>query len=256
MFAQERQDKICEMLKKNGAVVTSDLVEIFGVSIETIRRDLLTLQENGVLSKVHGGAVSKNDIKPFSILNERMKQFDTGKKNLAEKAAELVTDGDIIGIDSGSTAVAFAQALQTKFTDLTVITHSLDVFNILNRQFQVILCGGHYMSGENAFYGALTLNTIEQLHIKKAFVCPTAVSLEYGIFDYQNELYQVQKALMKAAEETVILADSSKFEKTALLKIDDMKNEYIYVTDCGLPSELRRLYATNNIEIYTGKNKN
>lgn len=255
MFAQERQEKICEMLKNNGAVITSDLVEIFGVSIETIRRDLLNLQQSGALIKVHGGAVSKNDIKPFSNLDERMEQFDKGKKNLAEKATELVSEGDIIGIDSGSTALAFAQALQSKFTNLTVITHSLDVFNILNRQFRVILCGGHYMGGENAFYGSLTLNAIGMLHIKKAFICPTAVSLEYGIFDYQNELYQVQKALMQSAEQTVILADSSKFEKTALLKIDDMKNEYIYVTDCGLSSELRRLYATNNIQIHTGKDK-
>ena len=76
MFAQERQEKICEMLKNNGAVVTSDLVEIFGVSIETIRRDLLNLQQSGALIKVHGGAVSKNDIKPFSNLDERMEQFD------------------------------------------------------------------------------------------------------------------------------------------------------------------------------------
>lgn len=256
MFAQERQEKICEMLKNNGAVVTSDLVEIFGVSIETIRRDLLNLQQSGLLLKVHGGAVVKNDIKPFSNLNERMEQFDKGKKNLAYRAAELAAEGDIIGIDSGSTAAAFAQALQTKLTDLTVITHSLDVFNILSRQFHVILCGGHYMRGENAFYGPLTLNMISQLHIKKSFICPTAVSLEYGIFDYQNELYQVQRALMKAAEQTVILADSSKFEKTALLKLDDMKNEYVYVTDSGLSPELRRLYETNNIEIYTGKDGN
>ena len=200
--------------------------------------------------------MAKNDIKPFSNLNERMEQFDKGKKNLSERAAELAAEGDIIGIDSGSTAAAFAQALQTKLTDLTVVTHSLDVFNILSQKFQVILCGGHYMRGENAFYGPLTLNMISQLHIKKSFICPTAVSLEYGIFDYQNELYQVQRALMKAAEQTVILADSSKFEKTALLKLDDMKNEYVYVTDSGLSPELRRLYETNNIEIYTGKDGN
>ena len=256
MFAQERQDRICEMLKNNGAVVTSDLVEIFGVSIETIRRDLLSLQQSGLLLKVHGGAVAKNDIKPFSNLNERMEQFDKGKKNLSERAAELAAEGDIIGIDSGSTAAAFAQALQTKLTDLTVVTHSLDVFNILSQKFQVILCGGHYMRGENAFYGPLTLNMIGQLHIKKSFICPTAVSLEYGIFDYQNELYQVQRALMKAAEKTVILADSSKFEKTALLKLDDMKNEYFYVTDYGLSPELRKLYEANNIEIYTGADGN
>lgn len=112
------------------------------------------------------------------------------------------------------------------------------------------------MRGENAFYGPLTLNMIGQLHIKKSFICPTAVSLEYGIFDYQNELYQVQRALMKAAEKTVILADSSKFEKTALLKLDDMKNEYVYVTDYGLSPELRKLYEANNIEIYTGVDGN
>ena len=255
MFAHERQDKIFAMINNNGAVVTSELVSIFGVSIETIRRDLLTMEQAGQLLRVHGGAVSKNGVKPFYNLDERMEQFDSGKKNLAQKAAELVEEGDIIGIDSGSTAAAFAEVLKTKFTNLTVITHSMDVFNILSSQFSVILCGGQYMQKENAFYGSLTLNMLEHLHIQKSFICPTAVSLEYGIFDYQHDLYQIQKALMKISEKSIILADSSKFEKTALLKLDDMKNDFDYVTDCYIPEKLIELYKKNDIKIHIGKSQ-
>ena len=109
------------------------------------------------------------------------------------------------------------------------------------------------MQKENAFYGPLTIDMLKHLHITKAFICPTAVSLEYGIFDYQHELYQIQKAMMNISERTVILADSSKFEKTALLKIDDMKNDYDYVTDFNISEKLIELYRKNDIKIHIGK---
>lgn len=253
MFAHERQDRIFEMINKNGAVVTSELVSIFKVSIETIRRDLLTMEQDGRLLRVHGGAVAKSGVMPFYSLDERMEQCDNGKRNLAEKAAELVENGDIIGIDSGSTAMAFAEILKIRFTNLTIITHSMDVFNILSPNFDVILCGGIYMQKENAFYGPLTIDMLKHLHITKVFICPTAISLEYGIFDYQHELYQIQKAMMNISERTVILADSSKFEKTALLKIDDMKNDYDYVTDFNISEKLIELYRKNDIKIHIGK---
>ena len=160
MLAKERQDKIYDIIKNNGAVTTSGLVEFFGVSTETIRRDLLDMEQHGQLLRVHGGAVAKRDMKPFLALKERNNEYGRQKRNLAFKAAEFISEGDIIGIDSGSTAVIFAETIRDRFSSLTVITHSLDVFNILCGKFSVILCGVHYMSNENAFYCPLPLDTV------------------------------------------------------------------------------------------------
>ena len=254
MFAKERQDKIYEIVKNNGAVTTPALVELFDVSIETVRRDLLEMERHGLLSRVHGGAVAIGEMKPFLNLNERNKEFTEQKRYLALKASEFISDGDIIGIDSGSTAISFSKVLKEKFSKLTVITNSLDVFNMLCDSFSVILCGGYYLPNEKAFYGSLTLSMLKNLHMQKAFVFPSALSLEYGICDYQEDLYPIQKQLIQSSDDIFVLADSSKFEKKALLKVEEMKKTYTYVTDSDLPEELLQLYRENDRIIYKGEN--
>ncbi len=252
MFAKERRDKIYELILKNNAVTVANLVEKFGVSIETVRRDLLEMESGGLLTRVHGGAVVKNEMKHFSNLTERNQEHSPQKRELSLKACEFINEGDIIAVDSGSTAIFFAEALKEKFTKLTVITYSLDVFNILNshKEFSVILCGGHFMKGENTFYGPVVLNTLSSIHAEKAFIFTSAVSLEHGICDYRQEFYENQKALLANSGEIFVLVDSSKFEKTALLKLADMQNDYIYITDSDLPYELKELYKENGIKIY------
>lgn len=257
MFATERQDRIYELIQKKGAVNITSLVEVFGVSAETIRRDLLAMEGQGKLLRVHGGAVAKRDMKPFFDLQERNKEYSRQKQELAEKAVEFVEDGDIIAIDSGSTAIFFAEAVQMKNLRLTVVTHSLDVFNILCRHklITTILCGGYYMEKENAFYGEIALDTLRTLHVQKAFLCPSGVSYVEGICDYQNDLIQIQKQLLRDADEVYILADSSKYEKKAFLKMDDMSIKHRYITDSGLSEEMRAFYQEKGINIYIGGSK-
>lgn len=257
MLANERQDMICSLLRQNGTVTTAELVERFAVSIETIRKDLLSLEQRGLLLRVHGGAVAKGNMKPFAALQQRNRQNGAQKCALAAKAMAFLSEGDIIGIDAGSTAITFAETLKKSFSRMTVVTHSLDVFEILrdHAEFSVILCGGQYKRTENAFYGALTLDMLGSLHLGKAFLFPSAVSLEYGICDYDDDLYLIQRQMMRSSDEIYILADSSKFEKKALLRLDEMRREYRYVTDGGLPDGLKTLYRENNMEIFIGGGK-
>jgi len=254
LFAENRQDKIYELIEEYGAVTTAALVNEFGVSVETIRRDLLTMEEKGLLKRVHGGAVGVLKMKPFSSLKERNKEFSREKKTLSVNAAGFIEEGDIIAVDEGSTAISFAHILKERFSSLTIVTHSLDVFNILcnHKDFEVILCGGHFLKEENAFYGELALEALRKVHVQKAFIFPSAVSIEFGICDYGHELYQMQKQMLGMADQVYILADSSKFETKALLKIDDMRTEYYYITDDLLSVGLKKLYRENDIKIFTG----
>lgn len=255
MLAKERQEQICKMLRKNGAVTASKLVVQFGVSLETIRRDLLEMEREGRLTRVHGGAVTRSDMKPFFDLDRRNAEYSDEKKSLTLKAMDFIAEGDVIAVDGGSTAIPFAEALKTRFENLTVVTYSLDIFNRLceHADFHVILCAGDYDKLERAFYGPYAMQMMESFHAQKVFVCPSGVSLEKGIFDYMTNVYAMQMKLIRSADEVFILADSSKFEKTGLYKLSDMEKAYTYITDGKLPTELLELYRQNDITIYRGE---
>lgn len=255
LFAEKRQELIEEMLHRNKAVTTKELMETFSVSIETVRRDLLYMEQKKILKRVHGGAVIMGETKPFKDLNYRLNENDESKKNLCAIAAHVVKEGDIIGIDTGSTAVYFAQELKNRFENLTVVTYSLDVFNILcrHKDFKVFLCGGSFYPQENAFAGIFAADALKKLNMQKIFLFPYAVSWQHGICSYLEELYPLQKLLLEQGDKVYILADSSKFECKALFKIADMDFRYFYITDKYLPKKLKNMYSQNNIKIIIDK---
>ena len=160
-------------------------------------------------------------------------------------------------IDSGSTAAVLAEELRRSFKRLTVITYSLDILDILKdcREYTLILCGGQFIPSEKSFCGSLVLDAISRIHAYKAFICPAAVSIEHGIGDFQDSLGMIQKAMLSAADKVYILADSSKFEQSAMLKVSDLRSDYICVTDSGISDELIKLYAENGITILKGGNR-
>ncbi len=255
MFANERHQKILSMLKTNGAVTTAELIDVFSVSIETVRRDLLQLERSGQLQRVHGGAIIPGNMRPYSDLPHRLEANQHGKEALSATAALLVEEDDIIYIDSGSTAYYFAKELANTFSRLTVITHSMDVFKTLSPKegFRIILCGGCYHAREQAFYGSITLDALQQLHVRKAFLCPSAISLKNGVWDYDRDLIQVQKQILSICDTAFFLVGSEKFETNALLKLCDTAPNHVYVTDPGLSAQYRQLYREHERTVITCK---
>jgi len=134
LIAKERQNMILSRLQVNGTVSVTELAELQQVSIETVRRDLLLLEQQGLLQRVYGGAVKSVEMKAYPDLPHRKEDNREAKLELAETAASLVQEHDVLYIDAGSTAVFFAQALQRRFSQLTVITYSMDVFEILRQK--------------------------------------------------------------------------------------------------------------------------
>lgn len=254
MLAKERQNQIFEIIKRSGAVETAKLAELFGVSIETIRKDLILLENQNALLKIHGGAVSKAQMSPRQMLSARCEVNGPQKMKLAKKAMKFISEGDVIGIDEGSTAIVFAKLLCENFSRLTVVTYSLDVLNILSEceGFELILCGGSYMKSERIFCGREALKTLKNIRVNKAFLFPTAISIEYGICGYNDSILQIQEQLIKSAGSVYVLADSEKFEKNALKKLCDNDQEFVYITDDELKPEILKAYKENNIKILTG----
>ena len=254
MFAIERHQAILKLIDEKGNVTISELVKLFGVSSETIRKDLLSLEKNKALLRTHGGAVSITKNNTPASLKVRKSQCQPEKTELCHYAMRFIENGDIVAIGEGSTAVELAKLIECTISRLTVITNSLEIFNILssNSGIELVLCGGDYIRDELAFAGNITINTINQLHTQKAFIFPSAVSLKFGITDYFKNFYALQKAYMENTDKVFILADSEKFEKAAYLKLESINPEYTYITDSGLSDEIYKLYQENNINIIKG----
>lgn len=251
MLAKERQKIICEMLQKKGAVETSYLSNFFNVSVETIRKDFLALEKSKELIRTHGGAIVTGNVKSALNLSERCEENTEGKQCLVLKALNCISEGNIIAIDEGSTAIMLATAIRDKFHDLTVITYSLDVFNILcnEKNFKLILCGGNYMKSERCFCGAQTLDCLKKLYFQKSFIFPSSISLEFGICFFTDKFSEILNELVRSSEQIFILADSSKFEKRSMYKLCEMNDKFYYLTDDSMSKELRSLYNKNNINI-------
>lgn len=254
MFADERKTKIAEMLKKRTSVTTTELTEMFEVSVETIRRDLENMESQGLLKRVHGGAVAIRELQNYTSLSGRRREHLPEKHSLALKACSYIKEGDFIALDAGSTAYELAALLGERFHALTILTHSLEVMKILEEQenIRVVLAGGFYLPEEKCFCGHLALDMICQFHISKCFIAPAAISLNFGISDHIQELIAIQRAFLEIADQAYILADSSKFESCAPLKISGFNPKFLCITDSGLPDEVCEAYKKASIDVVRG----
>jgi DeoR/GlpR family transcriptional regulator of sugar metabolism len=251
LFANERYAKIVEMLRGRSTVTVSELMKLFGVSIETVRRDLQYLEGQHVLKRVHGGAVSNHKMKSFAKLDERMSENKQLKQQIAQIALPFIHDGDTIAIDSGSTAMELVPLLKERRQRLTIITNSPEVFGSLcnTEGFQLILIGGQYLREERAFYGHIAMDAINRLHFSKAFIFPSSVSLMNGIGVFVHELFDIQRAYINNADEVFILADSTKFETSATIKLCDLSPSFNLITDSGMSEHTYKLYKENGFQI-------
>lgn len=249
MLAIERRNQIANLVQQNGNVTISELTALFQVSVETIRKDLMYLEENRALMRTHGGAVRFHTaIRP---LNARKREFAAEKQELCRYALRFIENGDIIAIDAGSTAVELAKLLTASFSKLTVVTHSLEIFNLLseNSGFQLILCGGSFNRTESAFTGCLTTDMIYKLHVAKSFIFASNISLHSGITEYHEDMVPIQRAYIHIADQVFILANSEKYEKSALLQTCPLDPDFFYITDSGLPAETAAQYAEQGYSI-------
>ena len=250
MFANERRNQIIELLNQRSSLTVAELTALFQVSLETIRRDLEYLEKQGMLQRVHGGALSLRKMQNYTELSHRVTEHRDEKQQIAKACLSHIHEGDCIAIDCGSTLTQLASLLCDTFQKLTVLTNSLEVFQILagKNHMQVILTGGFYHPEEKAFFGHLTLDMIQQLHVSTYFLSPTTLSLRFGISEHIPEIVEVQRALIQIADRVIVAADSSKFETCAAMKTCDLNPRFLYLTDDGLSEDLREIYRNASLE--------
>ncbi len=252
MLSRDRHNEILILLEKKGSVTVSELAKKFNVSIETIRRDLYYLENKNLLSRVHGGAILPSRMNGYLTLEERLEENKEKKTECSQVAMKFLHEDDVIFIDSGSTAVEFARVLQKSFERMTVITHSLDVWSELRHKsgFKLFIIGGEYSKKEAANFGYNTVEIAKSMHASKAFIFPYAISLKHGVANQDLIFIPIQKAYVENSDETIFVADSSKFEKNSFAKLCDTVDEHIFVTDSGISNEIYKAYKERNIRIF------
>ncbi len=251
MIAFERYRQISEIIDKKGFVSVSELSKKLNVSGETVRRDILYLEKQNKLIRTHGGAVSLQQRHEAKTLDKRNDEYTELKEELSEYALRLINENDIIAIDAGSTAIHFCKKIAKNFSRLTIVTNHTDVADCFRecKDFTVIMCGGYFIPEENAFYGDLATDFLEKLHVSKAFIFPSAISLKTGISCCNPKLAGIQKSYFKITDKVIILADSSKFESTGFIKLSDITPLCTLVTDKSLNPEIYNLYREKGIDI-------
>jgi len=227
----ERERIILTQLSERGSLSVSLLSRELGVSEVTVRSDLKELEERGYLIRSRGGAypaLHQNII-------ERQQQNIEVKNRIARAAALLVRDGDRIMIEAGTTTALLVRYLVGK-RDVQVVTNSTLVFSYarINPALQITLTGGEFRRETESMVGPLALRTLSGLNVRIAFVGTDGYTLEKGLTTQLVEGAEIVKAMSACAEETLLLADSSKWGKTGFVNVLPLARVSGIITDTGL----------------------
>jgi DeoR/GlpR family transcriptional regulator of sugar metabolism len=219
MLVAQRQDRILEILDQAGTVAAADLSDALDVSTATIRRDLTRLELAGTVERIHGGARLVTQESDFA---EVMERDVAAKEKIAEAAAGLVNDGDIVLLDIGPTTHRIAQKLLGRH--VTVVTTSLAVIDTLREDTaaQLVAIGGVLRRNFRSFVGPLALDGLATIRADVAFLSCTGVRDDGSIVDDISDEAVVKKALMSAADRVVLVATAGKFPGTGSLRIGNV----------------------------------
>ncbi len=251
MLANDRYNKILDILERDGSVKTSKLVELLGISLETVRRDLDFLEKQGELQKVHGGAILKNKEGVNLTYSLREVKNTEEKKEIATLALNYIKEGETIALNSSTTNIEIARLIKNRYSSLTIVTNSLRIAEELAdiKGINLILAGGVYNKNEFAFLGEITSNFLDNFSVDKSFVSVGGISLKRGITDFLMDEVLVERKMIEIGEEVIILADSSKIDSNSLIKICEMKDIDFIITDSKLDNNIKQKYKDDNINI-------
>lgn len=241
LLAQERRKRILELIQEEGSARVATLSSLFEVSEPTIRQDLEALDQAGFVTREHGGAFLRSVSRQVSELSlQHMENLDK-KALIARKAAELVSPGDRIILDSGSTVTELAKCLSDT-TGLVVVTNAINIALIIgaNPACELMVTGGDFKAPTLSLTGEKAALFFKGLYVDKLFLATGGVSgsLELTYPGYSD--LAVKKAMIDAAKEVYLLADSTKFGVASFASLGSMECVDAIVTDEGIGDDTRR----------------
>lgn len=252
MLQKERQNRIVELLQQEKTIKIKELAQLFDVSIITIRRDFDMLEEAGLIKKIYGGAslpenAGIESIQPF--FSARIEKHRAEKLSIASAAAALVQNGDTIVLDIGTTCLEVARLLK-KRANITVLTNSLPILNeLVGTNVTVYSLGGLLRSEELALCGSIATNSLSNFCVNKAFIGTGGITLENGLTNHNQDNARLCQAIVSRADQAILVADSSKFDKNAFAVIGPIECVDVIITDKGISQKYAEEIRQRGVEL-------
>ncbi len=246
MILDQRRDEILQAIEQQGFVSLQELVTRLGASESTVRRDLEYLDGIGQIRRTRGGAAYTGEsITPFE---ERFQRASREKQTIAKVVADLIQPGETILLDGGTTTLEVARELVGKA--LQVVTNSLPIANLLAQQpnIELILIGGYVYPKTGVALGPLAESALREVHVPRVIMGTGGIT-EKGLFNSNTLLVQCERMMLEAAKEVWVVADSSKFGKSALAHLCELSKVTRMIVDAGLSDSWREIIRGVGIEL-------
>lgn len=228
----DRREQIIECLREQGSVRVAELSELFSISEVTIRNDLAELENEGVLERVHGGAIQT--VKNYYALDasQRLNARRVEKTQIASVAKEFVKDGENIIMNSGSTNYFIAQELVQK-ENIRIITNSIQIAEIFSasKSHEVILLGGIFNEQYLFTYGDDAIKQLCKYQVDKTILSADGIDINNGITTYHNEVASLCGLMLQKSACGIVVADHTKLGHTAFSKLADLDSIDYLITD-------------------------
>jgi DeoR family transcriptional regulator, aga operon transcriptional repressor len=233
---EERRRAILELLNRDGRVLVADLARHFETSQVTIRKDLESLHAQGRAHRTHGGALpAQGSALEDPTLKQKEKLHRKEKLQIANAAARMVKEGQVVVLDSGTTTTAIALALR-RHKNLTIITNAVNIAaELAGSEFEVILTGGTLRRNSFSLVGPVAEETLRKLNADILFLGVDGFDVHYGLSTPNLLEAKVNRAMIEVARVTVAVCDSSKFGKRSLSSIAPPTAVHHLITDRGIP---------------------
>ncbi|MBQ8197177.1 MAG: DeoR/GlpR transcriptional regulator [Clostridia bacterium] len=255
MLTLERQNEILEILNRKKSVTVEELASELYVSGATIRRDLRSMEKQGLLRRSHGGAIPFKSSAEESAFAIREQENTVAKRTIARLAVKFIKNGDSVFIDSSTTTGAIIPLLDS-FKYLSVTTTGLRNALLLSQtdKIKIYIAGGEIQNHSNSISGSDTMDFISRIHADIALVSCTGISLNNGITDASIEQAKLKQQMKKNSTKIAVLCDSTKFNKVFLCKDFDFNDIDYLITEKTPPIEYVEKLAETKCKIVTPEN--
>lgn len=246
----ERRRRIGDVLAHQGRVTVNELSKLFGVTSVTIRSDLDTMAAEGSLIRDRGGAIAHTSTTLAVAFEKRAVQNREQKRLIGRLASTLVNERETIIMDAGSTVMEMAHSLPSE-KPCTIVTTALNVAARVGalQNVNVIIAGGSLSRETISTVGALAERDLENLIVDKLFLSTMAFDAEHGLTEDLFDIARVKASMIRSARRVILLADSSKWGKSAFAKIAPLGEIDILITDSGLSLEAQKIIQRFGVEI-------
>ncbi|KXK13598.1 MAG: DeoR family transcriptional regulator [Chloroflexi bacterium OLB14] len=254
LIPAQRREKIQEYLGIHQIARTTDLMDVLDTSEATVRRDLEWLEDKGFLERTHGGAILNQRVMVDQEFQQRIQKFPDEKKIIGELAASLITEGDIVFINSGSTA---AQVLKNVPPNprITVYTNNMSILtDIVEPGFKLHLIGGEFQPRSNSLAGRFALDNLGLVFANKAILGVDGISLKHGCTVPTNhEAEVVRKMIDRTKGQVIVVADHSKWGAVSNFPVAEIDEVNKLVTDSGMSKQAKKEIAEYDVEVLVAK---